>query len=479
MAKSKKTKVLFVASEVFPFSKTGGLADVSISLPLALKKEKIDIRVVTPFYKNLKEKEKLKFVLDYPVKLGEKSETAVLYETSVKRLLCYFIKNYQYFERDEYYGYSDDNYRFLFFSEAVIQLLKHLRWKPDIIHTNDWQSALIALFLKRKYPEYSSIKVIFTIHNLRYQGIFDYEKNLINLIGLGDDIFSHEELEFWGKLNYMKAGIIYSDVVTTVSPTYSRQILTPDYGEGLEGLLQRYSHKLKGILNGLDYQYWNPEKDKEIYKNYSVEKFDGKYINKEKLQAELGLPLREDIPVFSVISRITEQKGFDILYKALTKLLKEKDFQFVLLGTGDLFYEKAFSQLREKYRDKVSVNIKFDAIASKRIYAGSDFIVVPSLFEPCGLIQMIGFRYGTIPLVRKTGGLADTVKDISESGGNGFVFEKYSSEELFFAFNRAIEFAKSKTALQTLQKQLMQLDFSWQKLCYPYKELYQKLKGEI
>lgn len=457
-------KVLLCASEAVPFAKTGGLADVAGSLPFALKKLKIDVHICLPKYKCVKAK-------GARAKLG-------------KNIPVYLIKNAQYFDRPYLYGteksdYPDNLERFAFFCRSVLELIKKENFKPDIIHCNDWQTALIPVYLKTIYkddPFYQGIKTIFTIHNMAYQGTFakeEYPKT-----GLGWEHFHIEGLEFYGMLNLMKGGLIFSDRITTVSPTYAKEIQTPEFGCKLEGVLSKRKDALAGILNGIDYDEWNPKTDKELFRKYSPSLAADKVYNKVGLQRECGLPVKPDVPLLGVVGRLVHQKGFDILAEKINEICS-MNLQFVLLGTGDEVYHKIMSDIAKKYPKKTSINIKFDAVLAKRIYASSDMFLMPSRYEPCGLGQMISLRYGTIPIVRKTGGLADTITEfnLQTNEGNGFVFEDYTADELLDAIKRALDVYTNKKAWLSLVKRAMEYDFSWTSSAKEYIRLYKRLAG--
>lgn len=457
-------KILYCASEAVPFAKTGGLADVAGSLPLHLKRLKADVRVCLPKYKCVKIK-------------GARAKIN-------KTVPVYFIKNNQYFDRPYLYGtekgdYPDNLERFSFFCRAVLELLKKENFKPDVIHCNDWQTALIPVYLKTIYkddPFYGGIKTIFTIHNMAYQGTFPKEE--YPKLGLGWEYFHIECLEFYGMVNLMKGGLVFSDFITTVSPSYSREIQTPEFGCKLEGVLSKKAAFLSGILNGIDYDEWNPKTDKDLFRRYSPALAADKVYNKVGLQRQCGLPVKPDVPLVGVVGRLAHQKGFDILAEKIDEICS-MNLQFVLLGAGDEAYHKIMRDIAKKYPDKTSINIKFDGILAKRIYAGSDMFLMPSRYEPCGLGQMISLRYGTIPIVRMTGGLADTISEFSAqaSEGNGFVFQQYSADELVSAIKRALDVYKDRKEWLGLVRRAMGYDFSWGNSAREYIKLYKRLCG--
>lgn len=461
----KKLKVLFASSEAAPFSKTGGLADVAGSLPAALHKAGIDIRVVTPRYKSVK------------ISGGEAGSSGAV--------PVYFIENDAYFMRDNLYGdrngdYPDNLERFAFFSRRVIELQKEIDFKPDIIHCNDWQTALVPVYLKEmrgKDPFYAGIKTVLTIHNIAYQGIFP--KSEFHKTGLSWDYFTMQRMEFYDMVNILKGGLVFADLITTVSPTYAREIQTPEFGYGLNGLLYERKSSLSGILNGIDYNQWDPAKDKELKCNFSASRLDGKYKDKLALQKKAGLKQKADIPLIGVVSRLADQKGLDLVSLIIQPLLAA-DAQFILLGTGEERYHRLFEGIKKKFPGKASINLRFDALLAKEIYAGADMFLMPSRYEPCGLGQMISLRYGTIPIVRNTGGLADTITeyDPKTARGTGFVFDRYDAGELFNAVKRAIDIYRRGGLWKKLAANAMRCDFSWDASARKYMEVYEEVKRQ-
>ena len=457
-----KLKVLLASSEVVPFAKTGGLADVAGSLPLALEECGVDARIIMPKYASVKVK-------------GDST-------TIGKNVKVYFVENDDYFNRKELYGdkfgdYKDNLDRFAFFSREALERCKKEKFAPDVIHCNDWQTALIPVFLNTLYkndPFFAKTKVLYTIHNLAYQGIFP--KDEYPKIGLDWDLFTIDYFEYYDKVSLMKAGIVYSDAISTVSKTYAEEILTQEFGCGLEGVLKNRENVLYGILNGIDYNLWSPEKDLKIFKKYSVNSLQDKYLNKEMFQKEMGLKVDRNIPMFGMISRLAEQKGADFVADIIDKLLSMKT-QFVLLGTGDNKYHVIFEKIAKKYPTSASISLKFDAVLAQKIYASSDMFFIPSRYEPCGLSQMISFKYGTIPIVRQTGGLKDTVEEFnSRTGkGTGFTFVEPRSEELFNAVKKALMAYKDKPLWMSLVKYVMSLDYSWEASAKEYINVYKKV----
>jgi starch synthase len=477
----EKLKVLFISAEVDPYAKTGGLADVAGSLPKELIHKGIDARVAMPKYGIIKRR--MHHVTDFPIQMADRIETCIIRELKVSadsehtgKLPIYFIDSYQYYDRDGIYCFHDDGERFIFFCRAVLEMLPQINFKPDIIHCNDWHTGPVCLLLKEKYFNnsfYNKIATVFTIHNLEYQGHFP--RSLINFLGVGDDIFIPEKVEFYGVFNFMKAGLVYADIINTVSQRYAEEIKTANFGERLEGLLLERAKDLYGIANGISYDEFNPAKDKRIHINYDSSSAELKKENKYKLQEEMRLPVK-DVPVFGLVSRLSSQKGLDLIIQISDELFK-KDVQFVLLGIGDPYYENSFRDLHKKYPDKVAVNIVFNAALAQRIYSGSDIFLMPSKFEPCGLGQMISFRYGTIPIVRKTGGLGETVFDIEEDkeNGNGFVFEKMDSDALYEKIESALDMYNNEPETwKKLVIRALQLDYSWKRASKKYLEIYDK-----
>jgi starch synthase len=464
-------KVLFVASESTPYAKSGGLADVAGSLPKELLKAGYDISVVIPKYKEISQE--LEYFTDFPIIIGERKETCIVrfhkQKVGNRNLTTYFIDNYYYFDRPGMYCHFDEGERFAFFDRAIFELINLL--KPNIVHLNDWQSGPIAALLKEKSLDFDC-KVIYTIHNLEYNG--EFGKEILKAISFDDSYFTPEKLEFYGGVSFTKAGIMYSDIVTTVSETYAEEIQTEAYGYRYEGLLKEKAkqNKLIGIVNGIDYDYFNPASDSSIWKNYNSEDISGKYENKRKLQKELNLP-EKNVPMFSIVSRVVSHKGLDILLESLNEIIKE-DIQFVLLGVGDQFYIDRFKSLKEKYQDKISINEVFDQDLAKKIYAGSDMFFMPSTFEPCGLSQLISFRYGTIPIARITGGLKDTVIGYvgDKKNGNGFTFWGNNYQDLLDVTYKALAVYQNKNEWETLVRKVMKQDFSWKHSAKEYQKIY-------
>ena len=479
-----KLKILFVASEVGPFIKSGGLGDVAGSLPKALSKLGVDVRVVLPKHGtidavrliNLQEAAKFEVTLDW------RKPVARVMELNDESAPCpiYFIENEHYFNRGYLYGHGDDYERFAFFSKAAISMLASINFKADIIHFNDWQTGLGCVYLKdiyRNFMFYENTKSLFTIHNLQYQGHFGRE--ILPQVSLNDGYFVNDKLEFHNMVSYMKAGLTYSDHISTVSETYAHEIQTPSYSYGLDGMLRARSHQLVGILNGIDYTENNPANDARLFANYSVDDMAGKAKNKAELQKMLGLPQRPDVPIFAIISRLAEQKGLDLIAACMHDLL-QRDMQIVVLGTGSEQYEHLFWATAHHNPHKVSANIMFDIDLAQKIYAASDFFLMPSLFEPCGLGQIFAMRYGSLPVARKTGGLADTIThyNYTDRKGSGLLFEDYLPSAVIWAVDEALKLYGGGTSahFEAARKNAMRLDFSWEASAKEYVKLYNHIK---
>lgn len=476
-------KVLYVASEAVPFVKTGGLADVAGSLPKELKKNGVDVRVVIPKYSGIKEtyRNNMKHVADGEISVAWRKKYLGIDRYDLNGVPFYFIDNQEYFYREGYYGYPDDVERFAFFCKAVLAMLPKIDFWPDVIHLNDWQTGLISVYLKLNYNDddkYKNIKTVYTIHNLKYQGRF-WKGYLPDVLGLDWKYFNNGDLEYFDDINFMKGAIVYSDKITTVSRTYAKEIQDPYFGEGLEGMLQKRSADLSGIVNGLDYDEYDPEKDKFIPYKYNVETaIEYKGSNKEELQKKLGLPVSRSVPMLAMVTRLVEAKGLDLVTRIMDELLEYEDVQFVLLGTGDRRYEDWFKGLVWRYPKKVSSNIYFNNELAHQIYAAADVFLMPSQYEPCGIGQLIALRYGTIPVVRATGGLKDTVEAYNNytNLGNGFSFNNYNAHELLFSIKRAIDSVGDFGKREKIIENAMTADYSWNESAKQYKELYSSLK---
>lgn len=472
----EKNNICLVAAEGVPFIKVGGMADVVGSLYKYLK-SKHNISLFLPLYKAIKETFKTETIGEISANFSESRQEKGLLAKSLDYPGVYFVGNEKYFEREEIYGpgvtdYPDNAERFSFFTKGVLESAKILELDVDVFHCHDWHTALLPIYLKEYYREtYPHTKTLYTIHNLGYQGIFTSDK--FQILGLPWQYFSMEELEFYGNVNFMKAGIIHSDIINTVSPRYAEEILTENFGHKLDGLLKKQAEKLTGIINGIDYMIWNPSFDDLIAKKYRT--YKTKVLNKIFLQKELGLNIGEDIPLFGIVTRLAEQKGIDELADILESVLA-KNMELVVLGDGSPVYKEALLAFSRKYPKKIGVNIGFNEELAHRIYAASDFFLMPSKFEPCGLGQLISFKYGTIPIVRKVGGLADTVKnyDFSTKQGTGFTFEGGSSE-LMKSIEDALILFEDKNSLSSFSENIMKLDFSWKASVEKYLTIYNQL----
>lgn len=473
-------KVLFVAAEAVPFIKTGGLADVAGSLPKALTAQGVDIRVVMPKYENIpaEYQQKMKHIGETTVNLSWRSQYCGVLKLTQDSVPFYFIDNEYYFKRSGLYGYDDDAERFAFFSKAVFEILPLIDFVPDIIHCNDWHAGMVSVFLKDQYHfKYPKLRTVYTIHNLRYQGVFG--KDIIDdILGLDWKHFHEGGVEFDGDVNYMKSGIVYSDFITTVSQSYAEEIKCPFYGERLDALLREKSHCLAGIINGIDYDVYDPRKDEKIYYKYSTENIYDKVENKVKLQEKLGLPQNRSIPMIGLVARLVAPKGLDLIAHVIEELISGENVQIVILGTGESQYEELFRNMAWKYPRKVSANIMFDNELAQQIYAAADMFLMPSQYEPCGIGQLIALKYGTIPIVRETGGLKDSVRAYNkyDGTGNGFSFANYNAHELLFAIKKALGAYDDKAVWQGIIKNAMKSDFSWQRSAKQYLKLYENLQ---
>lgn len=478
--------VLFVSPEIAPFARSGGLGEICASLPLALTKLGVKVDVVLPFYRCVKEGgfSFKQVVKDITLSLGWRHLKTNVYQTRLNRKsAAFFIECDELFDRSFLYGpdkgYFDNGERFIFFTKAVLAFAEVFKEKWDIFHCHDWQSALLPVFLKTGssfYPNLASSKTILTIHNLGYQGIFP--KELFPLTNLPRALFSIDGLEFFGGINFLKGGIIFSDFLTTVSPRYAKEIQTPEYGFGLDGVLRDHAYKLKGILNGINYKEWNPETDPYIISHYSTTDLKGKELCKNDLLKTCGLPF--DLmkkPLLGMVSRLVEQKGIDILLPIIKKIIK-KGIGLVILGQGEKIYEEALRNIHSFFPKQMVLRLSFDNPLAHKIIAGSDMFLMPSRYEACGLTQMYSLKYGTLPIVHHTGGLADTVEeaDLDEGKGSGFKFFSYTSASFLKAIKRALFcFEEKKDIWTKLMRQAMTCDFSWQKSAQSYLDLYNKI----
>ena len=474
-------KIMFVAAEGAPFAKTGGLGDVIGALPKSLVKNGNEVAVVLPYYDMVAAKfgDQVEDVLYFYTELGWRRAYV-----GVKRLVrdgvtFYFIDNQDYFFRGSVYGEWDDGERFAFFQLAALELMEKVDFIPDILHVHDYHTAMIPFLLKEKYHwinAYKNIKTVFTIHNIEFQGQFD-PGMLGELFSVGAERYEDGTLRWNDCLNWMKAAVLYSDRVTTVSPSYAQEIMTPEFGKGLEQVMRMESGKLSGIVNGIDTDLLDPETDPYLVAHFSADDLSGKAKDKAALQERVGLPVRSDVPLIGIVSRLTDQKGFDLVVNELNNIL-QNDLQVVVLGTGYADYENAFAWFGHNYPEKMSANITFDLELAQQIYAACDIFLMPSAFEPCGLSQMMAMRYGTLPLVHEVGGLRDTVIPYNryEKTGTGFTFNNFSGYWLTTTLSLALDvYYNHKEDWQVLQQNAMSTDFSWDTASLAYEDLYKGL----
>ena len=469
-----KKKIAFVASECLPFAATGGLGEVISSLPKALvKNTEIDVTVFLPLYSDIKQeyRDKMEFVTHFNINLAWRTLYCGIFKLIESNVTYYFIDNEYYFKRDGLYGYYDDGERFAFFCHAVLDSWPVLNYTPDILHAHDWQSALVPVYLATKY-NYPQIKTVFTIHNIEYQGKYD-NAVLGDIFDLGPEASKY--VEYDGCINLMKGAIVTSNKVTTVSPTYAKELTNPFFAHGLSNIINANKYKLIGILNGIDTEFYNAQSDNLIAQNFSPEKLDGKAICKAELQSVAGLPQRPDVPVIAMISRLAAHKGIDLVSTIADELLSKNDIQFVILGCGDVAFEEFFKNLAYRHPDKAAALICYNKELSHKVYSGADMFLMPSKSEPCGLAQMIASRYGTVPIVRKTGGLCDSIKDCQYGEGNGFVFNNYNAHEMLNCIYSALRVYSNKNDFTALVKYIMDIDFSWKKSAEEYVNMYNSI----
>ncbi len=473
-------KILYATSECAPFIKTGGLADVSYALPKALAKSGAEVSVVMPYYKNIKDhfKEKLEFVTHFNVPLSWRNIYCGIFKCAQDGVTYYFIDNEYYFLRGSVYGDYDDGERFAYFCKAVLEMMQHIGYYPDIIHANDWQCSMIPLFYKGFYQhiyEYSGIKTMFTIHNIEYQGKVSYSF-LEEVLGMDD--YYMRFLNFGGCVNLMFSAIVLADKITTVSENYAQEVKNPYYGHGLDQVLGGVSYKFCGITNGIDTDLFNPHQDENLYRKYSLKAMGGKRICKKRLQEDLGLEQDPDCAIMSMVTRLVAHKGLDLVDCVLDDIMTRR-IQLVIVGTGDSRFEHRLRDAQAKYNGRLSVNIRFDPGLASRVYAASDLFLMPSKSEPCGLAQMIAMRYGTLPIVRETGGLKDTVYPINpQTGeGRGFTFKSYNAHDMLDAIDRALKlYYDDKTIFKKVMHRNMEEDFSWDKSAKKYLAIYDSMK---
>ncbi len=474
-------KVLYVVSEAVPFVKTGGLADVAGSLPQALQLENVDIRVVMPKFGKISEeyRNNMEHVYDSTLNVSWRSKFFGIDKYVQNGVTYYFIDNQDYFDREGFYGYDDDAERFSFFCRGVLEMLPQIDFWPDIIHTNDWHAGLVNVLLKLEHQgdeRYERIRTLYTIHNLKYQGVFP--KDIMeDTLGIDWKYYNNGDLEFYNAVNFMKGGMVYADYISTVSRTYAKEIQYEYYGEHLDGLLRSRSEDLYGIVNGIDYDVYNPATDKALFETYDAGTRDRKHDNKVELQKLLGLPVSRKIPMVALVSRLVEAKGMDLIVRIMDEILQHENIQFVMLGTGDKVYEDWFKGLAWRFPTKVSGNIRFSNDLAQRIYAASDIFLMPSNYEPCGIGQLIAMRYGSIPVVRETGGLKDTVQQFDKytGEGNGFLFKDYNAHEMMYSLKKALSTYENPVFWNTIIQNAMNTDYSWTESAKEYCKLYEKL----
>ena len=475
-------KVLFAASECEPFIKTGGLADVVGTLPRALSAQGVEVSVVLPKYRDIpkKWKKQMRHQMSFYVNLGWRRQYCGIETLEYEGVTYIFIDNEAYFGFEGVYRTGDyEGERFAFFARAVLEALAHTGFMPDVLHCNDWQTGMIPVLLSTQYkqvPGYERIKTVFTVHNLAYQGVFPWEQ-ISELLGLEEGCFTPDSLEFYGGASFMKGGLKYADLVTTVSQTYAEEIRRPEFGENLDGFIRDQVREVAGILNGIDMEKFNPETDTRIAHHFSGRKLaQGKRACKKALQQELGLEVRADVPILCMITRLTPQKGLDLLETVFEDIFY-RDVQLALLGSGDQKYVDLFNWGAYRFPGRCGVYIGMNEGLSHRIYAGADLFLMPSRFEPCGLSQMIAMRYGTLPIVRETGGLRDTVIPYNEykDMGYAFSFTKYNAHDMLYTIDRALGFYWDKPLWRKLQKRAMELDFSWSSSAREYEKLYNRV----
>jgi starch synthase len=477
-------KILYASAEVVPFAKTGGLADVAGALPKVLAAMGHDARIVMPLYRCIdRDKFGLRPVTDtFRIPHGHESiEIQIEQSDAIPGVPTYFIRNDYLFDRPGLYGQADDDHRFVAYSRAILEMLPHLGWTPDVINCNDWHTGLVPVYTKTVYADHPVVRdigTVYTIHNLAYQGVF--HKGVMELAGLPWELFTWDRLEYFDQFNFMKAGLQYADKLSTVSPTYAKEIQGEDYGEGLQGVLTYRKADLSGILNGIDYDVWNPRADGFLPAHFTADDLTGKTACKAALQEEMGLTVDARVPIFGLVTRLSSQKGLDLLDGILPGLLAKESMQVVILGTGDQYIHDWLTRLAAAHPDKLALALKFDNALAHRIYAGCDAFLMPSHYEPCGLGQMISLAYGTVPVVRATGGLADSVKEFRrpnngkpQNGGNGFVFEPYTTRALKMAIGRTLDCFADPACWREIVANAFRSDFTWEHSARQYVKVYE------
>jgi starch synthase len=477
-------KILFAASEAVPFIKTGGLADVTGSLPKYFDRDKYDVRIILPKYMCMDASfvGQLHFLCHFYVNLGWRKQYVGVFETKLEGITYYFIDNEFYFAGNQpYHNIYEDIEKFAFFSKAVLEALPYLDFCPDIIHCHDWQTGLIPVFLHTLYGDenyYTGIRTVFSIHNLKFQGRFTLSA-VMDITGLPEQIFSSDKLESYGEANYLKGGVVYADIVTTVSRTYAQEIMTQEGGEGLHGLMRARSNVLYGITNGIDYGEYDPATDPYLPHHFNTGNFAKEKVkNKLEFQKQMGLPADKDIFLLGMVSRMTDQKGFDLIAYIMDELLSTEKIQFVVVGTGEERYVNMLRYFQGKYPEKMCAYIGYSEEMAHRVYGSCDAFLMPSLFEPCGLSQLMSLRYGTVPIVRETGGLKDTVVAYNEyeHTGTGFSFENYNAHDMLHVLRYAMKvYGKERKEWNNLAVRGMKEDFSWNASAREYEKLYEML----
>ena len=475
---ARKMKILFAASEAFPFMASGGLADVAGSLPKALYKDGQDCRIVMPLYGDIRSelKEKMKYITNFTVPLAWRRQYCGVFEAQVDGVTYYFLDNEYYFKRKGIYGFYDDAERFSFFAKAILEMLNYIDFAPEIIHCNDWQTALTPVYLNlyfRHNPKFQNIRTVFTIHNIQYQGRYGMEI-VEDVMGIPKYAGSMVELE--GCSNMMKGAIEQSDMVTTVSPTYAWEITDPWFSHGLDELLRRYNYKLTGNQKGKKGDVYNPETDPNIVQNYSVKTVSKKKVDKKDLVESFGLEYKEEIPVIGMVGRMVAHKGLDLVKYIFEDMLRI-GVQFIILGSGDYIFENFFNEMQARHPQQVGAKVGFIPSLARKIYAGADMFLMPSKSEPCGLAQMIALRYGTIPIVRETGGLKDSIKDLGGEGGNGYTFKTYNAHDMLGAIQRAVGLYHYHDKWKDAVVNAMKCDFSWARSAGEYIKVYKRVLG--